>query len=227
MPENEHPKPNTIESPYRISWKRIGKFVIPILLVALAVAYWFMFFYLPPKLEPTETTTPTPDFEQATGSAQTATKSASEKTANWKIYTSLNNDYSFKYPSNWTINKTSVGVTVLCGGSANTCESADNVDLFEVSKVTYKSIGEYTSKTKATFTEQSETTLFDKEAIKSNSILEGIALGQAGGSSITWFVVHNNQGYEIEYRYPKVETKNKAKIFDQSNPDIISTFKFL
>ncbi|MEX0616829.1 MAG: hypothetical protein WD231_03410 [Candidatus Woykebacteria bacterium] len=99
MLEKEVSESSIVESPYRISWKRIGKFVIPILLLALAFAIWFMYFYIPPKLEPTDPQTPTPDFEQATESAKPATGSAKkDETAGWEIIVSKKQGFSFKYP---------------------------------------------------------------------------------------------------------------------------------
>jgi len=219
MPEkpNKPSKPFVVINPFLISWKNviIGLLVGTTLIGAGLVGYYY--FQLKGLAPPLPISFP----RIATPSAQ------KDEAAGWKTYTSTDRKYTFKYPSNWVVNNLSGGVTVLCGGSVKTCESSDNVDLFQVLQVSYKSIDEYTSKTKDSFTEQEKTAILGLDAVRSTTILEGMALGQAGGSSITWFVISNGQVYTLEYRYPKVETKNRNQIFDKANPDILSTFKFI
>ena len=40
-----------IESPYRISWVGVGKYVIPLLILVLIIALWFVYIYIPSNLE--------------------------------------------------------------------------------------------------------------------------------------------------------------------------------
>lgn len=59
----------TIESPYRISWSRVGKFVLPPLILVLATSIWFVHFYIPSKIDPQNQNTFIPETKVATTSA--------------------------------------------------------------------------------------------------------------------------------------------------------------
>lgn len=59
----------TIESPYRISWARMGKFVLPPLILILATSIWFVYFYIPSKIDLQNQNTFTPETKVATSSA--------------------------------------------------------------------------------------------------------------------------------------------------------------
>src|SRR3989344_7188301 len=59
----------TIESPYRISWTRLGKIVIPLLLLVLTGALWFDYLYIPSKLKAQGQNIAIPDTSVATTSA--------------------------------------------------------------------------------------------------------------------------------------------------------------
>ena len=77
MPEStpEKEQHDTIESPYRISWRRLLKIILPIFVLFFAIAYWFVGIYTPSKI--TESTPiPTPDFQESTLSAKPTTSSA-------------------------------------------------------------------------------------------------------------------------------------------------------
>jgi len=59
----------TIESPYRISWIRLGKIVIPLLLLVLTSALWFDYLYIPSKLKDQGQNIAIPDTSVSTTSA--------------------------------------------------------------------------------------------------------------------------------------------------------------
>ena len=59
----------TIESPYRISWTRLGKFVIPPLLLILAVSFWFVYFYIPSNIDSQNQDTFSPEIKTVNPSA--------------------------------------------------------------------------------------------------------------------------------------------------------------
>jgi len=59
----------TIESPYRISWVRLGKFVLPPLILILAVAIWFVYFYIPANIDSQNQNTFSPEIKTASPSA--------------------------------------------------------------------------------------------------------------------------------------------------------------
>ncbi len=59
----------TIESPYRISWVRVGKYVFPLLILVLIIASWFVYVYIPSNLE--QDPVLIPDAKTATSSANT------------------------------------------------------------------------------------------------------------------------------------------------------------
>lgn len=61
--------PETIESPYRISWPRLGKFVIPPLVLILATAIWFVYFYIPANIDSQNQNTFSPELKTASPSA--------------------------------------------------------------------------------------------------------------------------------------------------------------
>jgi hypothetical protein len=85
----------TIESPYRLAWKRVGKVVIPILLIVLVAAYWFLYVYIPAQIGPPDKPIMIPTTKIATSSAKKA------ETADWKSYENKEYKYSLKYPKNW------------------------------------------------------------------------------------------------------------------------------
>ena len=103
MPEStpEKEQHDTIESPYRISWRRLLKIILPIFVLFFAIAYWFVGIYTPSKIE-APTTIPTPDFQEATQSAKPTTSSAQkDETADWTEYTYNKFKISFKHPNGW------------------------------------------------------------------------------------------------------------------------------
>ena len=69
----------TIESPYRLSWKRVGKVIIPLLLIVLAISYWFLYMYIPNKIALPDKPTMIPTIKVATPSAKKATPSSKKK----------------------------------------------------------------------------------------------------------------------------------------------------
>ena len=108
----EEPKHEIFESPYRISWIRVGKFVIPLALITLAAAYWFTFIYIPSKIEPPKETSVLPDTE-ATASAKPATQSAKkDEVENWKIYENKKMGFSLKYPNDWSVDDKTIEYSV-------------------------------------------------------------------------------------------------------------------
>ena len=101
MPEStpEKEQHDTIESPYRISWRRLLKIILPIFVLFFAIAYWFVGIYTPSKIL-APTTIPTPDFQESTLSAKPATGSAQQnETADWKTYNNTELGVSLKLPS--------------------------------------------------------------------------------------------------------------------------------
>ena len=140
-----------------------------------------------------------------------------DPTAGWKEYTSADRTYLFKYPSIWKINDGNTFVNVFC----EKCQTSNTVDLFQVTKIIYKSIEEYIQK---------NTVMTDYKKIKFNNreaLMVVIPGGpQAGGSSLTVFTINNGQGYELAYRFTNLMDKTKISDFPEADPDILSTFRF-
>lgn len=88
----------TIESPYRLAWTRVGKVVIPLLLIVLAASYWFIYIYIPAQIEP-ESPKVVPTTKIATPSAK------KDETAGWEVYKSKVYNYQIFYPSDkkWSV----------------------------------------------------------------------------------------------------------------------------
>ena len=103
MPESTPDKDqhDTIESPYRISWRRVLKIILPIFVLFFAIAYWFVGIYTPSKIE-APNTVPTPDFQESTSSAKPATGSAQkDESKEWSIFKNKKFPYQVKYPKGW------------------------------------------------------------------------------------------------------------------------------
>ncbi len=64
-----------IESPYRISWTRVGKIILPPLLLVLILSYWFVYIHIPSLIEPSKEPIKIPDIKTASPSAKPATPS--------------------------------------------------------------------------------------------------------------------------------------------------------
>ncbi len=102
-PTVENIQHETIESPYRLAWTRIGKVILPLLFIVLAASYWFVYIYIPAKIEPespkviSPTKTASPSAKKATPSAKT------DKAVGWKSYDNKKYKYSLKYPKNWNV----------------------------------------------------------------------------------------------------------------------------
>ena len=60
----------TIESPYRISWTRVCKYVLPPLILILGTFIWFVYFYIPSKIDLQNQNTFIPETKVATSSAE-------------------------------------------------------------------------------------------------------------------------------------------------------------
>ena len=105
MPEStpEKEQHDTIESPYRISWRRLLKIILPIFVLFFAIAYWFVGIYTPSKVV-APTTIQIPDIQESTSSAKPATVSAKiTRTADFTTFEDKKLGITFNYPSDWVI----------------------------------------------------------------------------------------------------------------------------
>jgi len=228
---NQQTPPSPVVNPSPISpapKKNLSLILIVILLILLAVfAGIVLGKYLsqpktlpPPKTEtpPTITVTTTKSFPTSPPIATPTT----DPTADWKVYISPDGIYSFKYPNDWEIYESTQplgkSVTLQCGK----CLTEETVDLFQILPVIYKSIDDYINKSTSK-TDYLKIKLNDINAVK--AVIPGGP--QAGGSALEFFVVYNNQGYYLSYRFRNLFDKNKLDQFPNPNPDILSTFKFL
>ena len=66
----------TIESPYRISWVRVGRFLIPLLILVLIISFWFLNVYIPSSLDQPKESIFIPDTKVTTSSAKAVSTSA-------------------------------------------------------------------------------------------------------------------------------------------------------
>src|SRR3989344_2950632 len=104
MPEvnTNNPQPSSTPSPKVINWKTILIGVVIGAVLFGGGGYLVYNAYQPKKEEPVQTTTTTP--KTATPSAKTTPKEEpkpKDETADWKIYTSSQYNYSIKYPKDW------------------------------------------------------------------------------------------------------------------------------
>jgi len=105
MPESTPDKDqhNTIESPYRISWRRLLKIITPIFVLFLIIAFWFVGVYTPSKVV-APATIPIPETQESTPSAKPTTESAQkDETADWVTFQNEKMGISMKYPSDLEI----------------------------------------------------------------------------------------------------------------------------
>lgn len=243
MPESttEKVQHDTIESPYRISWRRLLKIILPIFVLFFAIAYWFVGIYTPSKIE-APTTVPIPDFQESTLSAKPATPSAQvEGTEDWKSYTNSKLGISLKHPNEFsTILERSDSleetITSVVFGSNKDFSLADpDVTVFEVAKGKFKTAYEKISSLEINKTSTDETA--GTSVTFENTRLENVTVDNTIGIKkmsivrskevIYHLFVYVKKGpsyYGISLRSGTKENFEKyTKTFDL----IISTFKFL
>ncbi|MCL5432429.1 MAG: hypothetical protein M1484_05090 [Patescibacteria group bacterium] len=133
-------------------------------------------------------------------------------------YVSSEGDYSFSYPKGWILGQH----YVMCPWARkdNNCASG-NIDLFQVTPVVTTSFEEFITNN-TVYTEKTKIKFDGLDAIKAVTPYSK----QAGGSTVTIFVIKNGKGYEISMRY-NLQAKGSLSEFPSPDPDILSTFKFL
>ena len=238
----EEVKHEIVESPYRISWVRVGKFIIPLALIMLAAAYWFTFIYIPSKIEPPKETQLIPNTE-ATPSAKKATQSAKkDETVGWKTYTSKQGSYSIKYPVGWFIGlETTSDIPDSPGGGKmfilqlTSCDTSKNNQCTLKGKENFLQITAYDKYTEGleNFYQalNSGREIFDKETITLDDEI-GIRYSRklGGNYNLIYHEILVKHLDKIFHIYISInsnsssgEQNQQIKIFDQ----ILSTFKFL
>jgi len=228
MPESTPDKDqhDTIESPYRISWRRLLKIIIPIFVLFFAIAYWFVGIYTPSKIE-APTTVPTPDFQEATPSAKTATGSAQkDKIEGWKRYSNDKIGFSLKYPTSWVANTECEETVVFFAPTQETlgiCNSGTSglidVSFIDTDFKTY--IAQLVKESYDNFKEE-ETKIDGKETVKRSGTFNGKNGTPKGAQRVEYLV--NSKGKVVAINYTKLsDWSDRLSDFET----IVSTFKFL
>jgi hypothetical protein len=197
--------------------------LIVLIIIILVGGGYFAWYYLmgPGKAAPSTTSTTNPT---------TSTTNSTVSTADWKTYTNMTYGYSFKYPSDWTINANNSREITLnspqsikdqskCSGIGEGpyCENDITFFYFDaikdlVNDQTITNLDDFIAKSSA-LTDAKKITFAGKPAYE----------GTEGGISAWYniYIVNSNHIYEIHFG--KVASKSEVNSIEQQ---ILSTFQF-
>lgn len=147
---------------------------------------------------------------------------AADETVNWKTYTNSADNFSFKYPPNWTIDTTGEkgderGENIqikLTKGNAQIRLNANMVGIGGVG-------GNY----EGTPVNFAGTSLYRYKVIGADNMTVIVGLTDQLTESLGVFQI-NQKTYSFTLEYPKVYTQTQASILEKDFDLILSTFKF-
>lgn len=202
----------------------IGILIFILLSLTAYGAYWYTKNYLVvPYSQPTISNVP-PETSQPENSFSNldsqATPALTDETAGWKKYTNPTNEFTFLYPSGWDlIENTGESTVELC----KKCEARKyNLQTFSVMGEgnRYPTIDSYIKNSPPWEDTKVERIKFRED----DAVIYTNPGGTDAPASKDIFLIHNGKGYSLTLVFLDNSARSDISI---SNPNILSTFKFL
>ncbi|MDP1722208.1 MAG: PsbP-related protein [Candidatus Gottesmanbacteria bacterium] len=217
------PPPPTVHHPSKLLWFLAG---LTILILGILAGY-FATNVLSQSKKPSDDAT-TPSQKSSTNFSQLAVSPTStiDPTANWKTYTNPNYPFSFKYPSNYTVEENSGYISILSPLLPVTDKGYElkngelKIEIYIQSSPVNDSLKKYVLEKKTQTKENlPESKIINETEVTIDGIKTILLKWEAVGTGETRYVIKN--GYRIGITKYPLETSRQSE-FDQ----ILSTFTF-